>query len=100
MDAPAWDPRLPGSERVWSVEPNQFAAAELADLSPARAVDLAAGEVRNAIWLSSLGRDVTTVDFSAVALERGRHAAAERPPAQAEVTRLPGLGVPRGVLPV
>ncbi len=77
MDAQAWDARYAGSERVWSVEPNQFVAAELADLPPARAVDLAAGEGRNAIWLSSLGWDVTAVDFSAVALGRGRHASGD-----------------------
>jgi SAM-dependent methyltransferase len=72
MDADAWDARYAASDRVWSVEPNQFVAAGLADLPPGRAVDLAAGEGRNAIWLASLGWDVTAVDFSSVALERGR----------------------------
>ena len=46
--------------------------AALADLPPGRAVDLAAGEGRNAVWLASRGWDVTAVDFSRVALERGR----------------------------
>lgn len=35
-------------------------------------MDLAAGEGRNAIWLSELGWTMTAVDFSEVAAERGR----------------------------
>ncbi len=54
-------------------------AAELRDVEPAgRALDLACGEGRNAIWLASRGWQVTAADFSAVALERGRKLAAER----------------------
>jgi len=55
MDADAWDQRYAASELVWSREPNQFVASELADLPPGTAVDLAAGEGRNAIWLASRG---------------------------------------------
>ena len=72
MDATEWDARYADSERVWSLGPNQFVEAALADLPPGRAVDLAAGEGRNAVWLASRGWDVTAVDFSRVALERGR----------------------------
>ncbi len=71
MDAEAWDERYAASELVWSAEPNRFVAEELADLPPGRAVDLAAGEGRNAIWLARRGWQVTAVDFSAVALEKG-----------------------------
>jgi len=71
MDAEAWDERYAASELVWSREPNQFVAAELADLSPGTAVDLAAGEGRNAIWLASRGWSATAVDFSQVALDKG-----------------------------
>ena len=70
-----WDARYAATELVWSVTPNQFVAAELADLPPGRAVDLAAGEGRNAIWLASRGWDVTAVDFSQVALDKGRRLA-------------------------
>lgn len=72
MDASTWDQRYAASERVWSLGPNQFVASALADLTPGRAVDLAAGEGRNAVWLASLGWDVTAIDFSSVAIERGR----------------------------
>jgi SAM-dependent methyltransferase len=71
MDADAWDQRYAATELVWSREPNQFVATELADLPPGRAVDLAAGEGRNAIWLASRGWSATAVDFSQVALDKG-----------------------------
>ena len=72
MDARAWDERYAASELVWSATPNQFVAAELADLDPGRALDLAAGEGRNALWLADRGWQVTAVDFSQVALDKGR----------------------------
>ena len=77
MDARDWDERYAATELVWSVTPNQFVAAELAGLPPGRAVDLAAGEGRNAIWLAGLGWSVTAVDFSQVALDKGRRLAGD-----------------------
>ena len=77
MDAEAWDERYADSELVWSVEPNQFVAAECADLPPGRALDLAAGEGRNAIWLARRGWDVTAADFSQAGLDKGRRLAGE-----------------------
>ena len=71
MDASAWDQRYAASELVWSREPNGFVADELADLAPGTAVDLAAGEGRNAIWLASRGWSAHAVDFSQVALDKG-----------------------------
>jgi SAM-dependent methyltransferase len=72
MDARAWDERYAASELVWSATPNQFVASELADLRPGRALDLAAGEGRNALWLADHGWDVTAVDFSLTGLDKGR----------------------------
>ncbi|RYP88259.1 class I SAM-dependent methyltransferase [Nocardioides guangzhouensis] len=72
MDATAWNQRYADKELVWSATPNQFVAAELADLAPGRALDLAAGEGRNALWLASLGWDVTAVDFAQAGLDKGR----------------------------
>lgn len=85
MDAAAWDARYAASERVWSAEPNIFVAAECADLPPGRAVDLAAGEGRNALWLARLGWRVTAVDFAQAGLERGRLMAAEDPEVAARI---------------
>ena len=79
MDAEAWDQRYAASELVWSREPNQFVASELADLPPGTAVDLAAGEGRNAIWLASRGWSATAVDYSQVALDKGARLAEELP---------------------
>ncbi|MET8721512.1 class I SAM-dependent methyltransferase [Streptomyces misionensis] len=79
MDASAWDERYRGTELVWAAEPNRFVEQELAGLEPAgRALDLAAGEGRNAVWLAGLGWEVDAVDFSAVALEKAGRLAAER----------------------
>src|SRR5512141_950311 len=79
MDSDAWDRRYADTELVWSETPNQFVAEQLADLPPGRAVDLAAGEGRNAIWLARRGWEVTAVDFSQVALDKGRRLAGDTP---------------------
>jgi SAM-dependent methyltransferase len=72
-----WDDRYATTELIWGAEPNQFLVREVADLTPGRAVDLATGEGRNAIWLARQGWDVTGVDFSAVALGKAREIAAD-----------------------
>ena len=84
MDAAGWDARY-AKGQVWSSEPNRFFAevVESLDAPPGRAVDLACGEGRNAVWLAERGWTVTAVDFSGVGIERGRAGAAAR---GAEVT--------------
>jgi SAM-dependent methyltransferase len=77
MDAHAWDERYAGAEQVWSSSPNQFVASELAGLPAGRALDLACGEGRNAIWLARQGWQVTAIDFSRVAVDRGRRLAGD-----------------------
>ena len=72
MDAAAWDERYAATELVWSAGPNQFVEQGLADLPPGRALDLACGEGRNARWLADRGWQVTAIDWSAVAVEKGR----------------------------
>lgn len=79
MDSTAWDERYAASELVWSTGPNQFVEQALADLPPGRAVDLAAGEGRNAIWLARRGWQVSAVDFSQVGLDKGRRLAGDTP---------------------
>ena len=75
MDARAWDERYAASELVWSATPNRFVEAELAELAPGRAVDLAAGEGRNALWLADRGWHVTAVDFSLAGARVGAQSA-------------------------
>lgn len=72
MDSRAWDERYADNDLVWSATPNQFVAAELADLAPGSALDVACGEGRNALWLAERGWDVTAVDFSLTGLDKGR----------------------------
>ena len=78
MDSNAWDERYAGDELLWSVGPNQFLVAEVEALPPGRALDLACGEGRNAIWLAQRGWDVTGVDFSKVGLDKARRVADRR----------------------
>jgi SAM-dependent methyltransferase len=78
VDRQQWDERYSGAEFEWSVHPNQFVAAELAGLPPGRALDLAAGEGRNSVWLAERGWSVTAVDFSRVGLDKGRKLSAAR----------------------
>jgi len=78
MRSEDWDRRYAEKELVWSAGPNRFLAAEAADLTPGRGLDLACGEGRNALWLAERGWQVTAVDFSRVAVEKGRRIAAER----------------------
>ena len=72
MDAAGWDARYAEVDQVWSSGPNQFVEAELRDLPPGNALDLACGEGRNAIWLAEQGWKVTAIDFSSVGVDRGR----------------------------
>lgn len=78
MDAHEWDQRYRERELVWGAEPNRFVVEVVADLPPGRALDVAAGEGRNAVWLAERGWRVTAADFSSVAVERGRLLARER----------------------
>ncbi|MGN6330032.1 MAG: class I SAM-dependent methyltransferase [Motilibacteraceae bacterium] len=78
MDERGWDERYAASELVWSAGPNTFVEELTADLSPGRALDLAGGEGRNALWLIGRGWTAVVVDFSAVALERAERLADER----------------------
>jgi Tellurite resistance protein TehB len=59
MDAAGWDARYSKRELVWGSQPNRFVAAELTGLGPGRALDVACGEGRNAIWLASRGWNAT-----------------------------------------
>ena len=76
-----WDDRYAkataAGTAVWSREPNAWIAQVTGTLPPGTAIDLAAGEGRNALWLASLGWRVTAVDFSATGLSIGRTRAAE-----------------------
>jgi SAM-dependent methyltransferase len=75
-----WDDRYRSMPSVWGVEPNRWVAEQLADLPPGAAMDLACGEGRNAVWLAARGWRVYAVDFSGVALAKGRELEQRNPP--------------------
>ncbi|MFI5778173.1 class I SAM-dependent methyltransferase [Nocardia sp. NPDC051570] len=88
MDAAEWDTRYSQSELVWGAPPNATVVEHVYGLDrriqlqpdepgaepPAlpRALDLACGEGRNAVWLATHGWQVRAVDFSQVAIDKGR----------------------------
>ncbi len=86
MDASGWDERYAQTQMVWSVEPNIFVVEEVTRLlqdvaDPShlgRALDLAGGEGRNALWLAETGFDTELVEFSPVALDKAAFAATKR----------------------
>jgi SAM-dependent methyltransferase len=75
MDRHAWDRRHRDRDFVWHLDPNRFLVPEVEGLTPGRALDLAAGAGRNAVWLAVQGWAVTAVDWSEVALDKGRRLA-------------------------
>ncbi len=78
MDSASWDRRYEGRELVWTAEPNRFLVAETETLAPGRAIDLACGEGRNAVWLAERGWQAVGADFSEVGLRKARELANQR----------------------
>lgn len=76
MQREDWNKRYASVENLWAAKPNRFLVAEVGELPPGRALDLACGEGQNAIWLASLGWTVCGVDYSDVAIEKARSRAA------------------------
>lgn len=75
MDRDQWNKRYAAQDFVWTVEANRFVVAELSALAPGRALDLASGEGRNAVWLARRGWRVDGVDFSEAGVEKARRLA-------------------------
>jgi thioredoxin reductase/SAM-dependent methyltransferase len=73
-----WEERYRSAPGLWSGRPNDVLVTEAAGLPPGRALDAGAGEGGDALWLAERGWQVTALDLSQVAIERGASAAAER----------------------
>ncbi|QTE30413.1 class I SAM-dependent methyltransferase [Pengzhenrongella sicca] len=65
-----WDRRYADRQQLWSGRPNGALVAEVAGLTPGRALDVGCGEGADAVWLARGGWDVTALEVSGVALER------------------------------
>src|ERR1700688_513924 len=80
MDLAAWDEqyrRKAGSAAEHDSAPNSLLVAAARDSPPGRALDLACGKGRNALWLAEHGWSVTAIDGSPSAIELvGRRASA------------------------
>lgn len=72
MDAAGWDERYRTADLVWGGPPNRWVEQELTGAAPGRALDMACGEGRNALWLAAQGWHVTAADFSPVAIAKAR----------------------------
>jgi len=73
-----WNARYTQKELLWTAQPNRLFAAEVEGIEPGRALDVACGEGRNAVWLAELGWQVTGIDFSDVALGKAAELARAR----------------------
>ncbi len=71
-----WNRRWAGERAHASRAPSEFLITETEGLPPGRALDVACGAGRNAVWLARRGWRVTGVDFSDVALRAARELAA------------------------
>ncbi len=71
LDSGGWDHRYGGRDLTASWSQTEA-------LAPERAIDLACGEGRNAIWLAERGWPAVGVDFSEVGLQKAREFAAAR----------------------
>lgn len=78
MDAAGWNERYAETDLVWSAGPNVLIEEICSPLAPGRALDLAAGEGRNALWLAERGWEVTAVDFSSVGIDKAHRSAQAR----------------------
>ena len=74
-DQKRWDMRYAEKGFVLGQEPNPFLKRHLHLLPKGKALDVAGGEGRNAVYLAQHGFDVAAVDISRVGLRKARHLA-------------------------
>lgn len=79
MSSTFWNQRYAADDLVYGEKPNDF-LAQMADRLPraGRALDIGAGEGRNALFLASRGLDVLAVDQSEVGMQKAARLAGER----------------------
>lgn len=71
-----WEERYAG-EQMWSGDPNGALVAEVAHLTPGRALDIGCGEGADSVWLAQQGWEVTALDIAQNAVNRTLAAAQE-----------------------
>ncbi len=92
-DQKRWDMRYAGKGFAFGQEPNPFLKRHLHLLPKGKALDIAAGEGRNAVFLARHGFDVDAIDISEKGLKKTRRLAREMGvrvhTIQADLDRLP-----------
>ncbi|MDH3419493.1 MAG: class I SAM-dependent methyltransferase [Gammaproteobacteria bacterium] len=78
IDREKWDERYASGAYAARTYPTQLLADWLDQLPRGRALDVACGAGRNALYLAEHGYAVDAIDISSVALDRARATAAER----------------------
>ncbi|MFZ0530507.1 MAG: class I SAM-dependent methyltransferase [Propionicimonas sp.] len=79
--ASSWTERYAAAAMVWDTTPNPHVVAVCRRLRPGTALDLGAGEGRDALWLAGRGWQVTAVDVDTLSVGRiqGRSALLNHP---------------------
>lgn len=77
-DQRRWDSRFRGKEFAFGKEPNPFLKKHIHLLPKGKALDIASGEGRNAVFLAQHGFDVDAVDISEMGLKKSIKLARER----------------------
>jgi len=77
-DSKKWDSRFKGKEFAFGKEPNPFLKRYIHLLPKGKALDIASGEGRNAVFLAQQGFEVDAVDISRVGLKKAQKLARER----------------------
>jgi len=79
MSSTYWDQRYSGEDLAYGEAPNDFLSS-MADQLPnfGHALDIGAGEGRNALFLASRGLNVLAVDQSEVGMQKAQRLARER----------------------
>jgi len=77
IDQKRWDERFKGKKLAFGKEPNPFLKKYLRLVPRGKALDIAAGEGRNAVFLAMHGFDVDAVDISERGLQKARKLAKE-----------------------
>src|SRR5579872_4299639 len=69
MDLADWEQRYRAQEETSAPSPSSVLVEAASSLAPGRALDLACGTGRNALWLAEHGWSVTAVDGSPAAID-------------------------------
>ena len=77
-DKERWNLKYEGTTYIYGKEPTAFLKEKLSLLEKGKALVLAMGEGRNAVYLAENGYDVTGVDISEVGIEKCDRLAEER----------------------